>query len=99
MTHTMTDEEYNQYQSDMIELAGFKSERQRQPERIRQYFDQVKRYVKQYNIELKFPLSFIVQEGCIHGNKVNYPDEYCDMCPVGKFFSECPLGHRKAYSK
>jgi hypothetical protein len=79
---------------DKTELEKYRRHQKDLPERIRRYFDEVKRRVEEHKIVLSYPLGFLIANGCAREK-----NSYCDMCPVGEFFYDCPLGHSKEYSK
>jgi hypothetical protein len=96
MTHLMTEEEYAQYLEDKKELQEYHHLKEKLPERIRYYFNRVRDHVESNNIDLSYPVGFSILTGC----KQEQPREsYCDMCPVGWLFDDCPLGNYKNYSK
>ena len=96
MTHTMTDNEYQQYLKNMEELAEFRDEAARIPERIRSYFYSIKNHIEKYKIDTSFPVGFVIHNSCSL-EKSAYG--YCDMCPAGAFFYKCPLGKSQSYSQ
>jgi len=96
MTHTMTDEEFVEYQKDKDELAKLKYEYNNLKENISKaasrWFDHNERWLKNGCSAETLLLTKCVRD--------NIKDIFgcCDCCPNGMFLG-CPFGHSMAFSK
>jgi hypothetical protein len=95
MTHTFTDEEYQEYLKRMEELDGLREWKARIISGATQYMEGAK---GRFAITDKWFNNTTVDLVCWH-EEAGIGKGYCDWCPLGWIFHECPFGRERNYSK
>jgi hypothetical protein len=93
MTHIFSDEEYQEY----LNLKNTVKEQEH-------WINDVKENAKQYMKHAKGKIAitdkiFNHTEDLICWHEEDEIEGYCNMCPIGWIFPECPFGRTMSYSK